>query len=123
MTSLHERTGFEIDPLDRAAEETEPAPLLSENESDVRASSRQAIVLDAPAVTEQPVSPDTATVTGAPDAESRGRFAAWVTTVFGRDRDTFARSPKRPRREKKQYPPRFSIEFETSLVDRERRRL
>jgi hypothetical protein len=37
-------------------------------------------------------------------------------------RGTFARSPKRPKR-RKHYPPRFSLEFETSLVDRERRRL
>jgi hypothetical protein len=38
-------------------------------------------------------------------------------------RGTFTRSPKRPKRERKHYPPRFSLEFETSLVDRERRRL
>ena len=127
MTTLHERTGFDSDPIDRAAE---AAFVLGDKDSDVRAKHAHAAVLDArPTVVtspgpaesapSSPISIDEAAMLDEP----RDRFAAFVTMVRNGVRGTFARSPKRPKREKKHYPARFSLEFETSLVDRERRRL
>jgi hypothetical protein len=102
MTSLHERVGTS-DPIDRVADEACAGFVLGDNDSDLRVD-----LIDTAAVTEPPVAP------------TNHRSGAWVRSVFG---NAFARSPKRPKRERKHYPVRFSIEFETSLVDRERRRL
>jgi len=51
------------------------------------------------------------------------RFATWIMNALGRVRAAFARPPRPARPAKRHYPPRFSLEFDTSLVDRERRRL
>ncbi|HEX3546450.1 MAG TPA: hypothetical protein VHU62_07730 [Mycobacterium sp.] len=97
MTSLQERVGLSSDSIERAADDAEAAFVLVDEAS--------------------------ATVVAAPDAVPRDRVAAWVRIVFGGVRGETARSPRRPKQGRKHYPPRFSIEFETSLVDRERRRL
>ena len=54
---------------------------------------------------------------------TRMRWTEFVETAVNGIRAAFARSPKRATPRRKHYPPRFGIEFETSLVDRERRRL
>ena len=114
-TTLQGRTGFDSDPIDRSAD-AEAAFALDDKGSDVRAMHAHAAVLDAPS---SPISIDEAAMLDEP----RGRFAAFATMVLNGVRGTFASSSKRPKREKKHYPARFSMEFETSLVDRERRRL
>jgi hypothetical protein len=104
VTSLQERAGFSSDPIDRVADDADAPFVVGYKVSDVGVT--------------QP-----ATVAGVPDVERPHRFAVWVRLVLRGGRHAFARPPKQPRREKKHYPPRFSAEFETSLVDRERRRL
>ena len=115
-TTLHELTGLDSDPIDRSADDVEAAVVLDDKDSDFFAKHAHAAVLDAPS---SPISIDEAAMLDEP----RNRFAAFVTMVLNGVRGTFASSPKRPKREKKHYPARFSMEFETSLVDRERRRL
>lgn len=123
MTSLQERVGFSSDSIERAADDAEAAFVLGDEDSGVRAEHIQGAPVDEARVTDQPVVPRPATVVAAPDAVPRDRFAAWVRIVFGGVRGETARSPRQPKQRRKHYPPRFSIEFETSLVDRERRRL
>jgi hypothetical protein len=130
MTTLHERKGFDSYPVDRASDDAEAAFVLGEKDSDDRTKHAHAAVLDArrtvvtpPGMAESAPSPQISIDEAAMLDEPQDRFAAFVTTVLNGVRGTFARSPKRPKREKKHYPARFSIEFDTSLVDRERRRL
>ena len=130
MTTRHERTGFDSDPIDRTAQDADTAVVLGDKDSDVRAKHAHAAVLDArptvvtsPRLAESAPSPRISIDQAALLDEPRDRFAAFVTMVRNGVRGTFARSPKRPKPEKKHYPTRFSLEFETSLVDRERRRL
>ena len=98
MTSLHERTGFNSDLVDSAADDVQAAFILRDNEFDLQ-------------------------VFEPPDAATPSRASAFVRAAVNAFRGAFARSPKRPMPRRKHYPPRFGIEFETSLVDRERRRL
>ena len=130
MTTLYERTGFDSDPIDRTIEDPEAAFVLGDEDSDVRAKHAHVAVLDArltvvtsPGLAESAPSSQISIDEAALLDEPRDRFAAFVTMVRNGVRGTFARSPKRPKREKKHCPARFSLEFETSLVDRERRRL
>ena len=130
MTTLQVRTRFDSDPMDRSADDAEAAVVLDNRDSDVRAKHAHAAVLDARRIVVTPRGP----AESAPSSpisideaamldEPRDRFAAFVTMVLNGVRGTSARSPKRPKREKKHYPARFSAEFQTSLVDRELRRL
>jgi hypothetical protein len=112
MTSLQERMDLKPDRIDRAAEHADVAFVLGDNDSDVRAMPHQAALLDVAALE-----------AGATLDEPRRRSTAFVRMLLDGVRATFARSSKRPKRQRKHYPPRFSLEFETSLVDRERRRL
>ena len=130
MTTLYEHTGFDSDRIDRSADDAEAAVVLDDKDSDVRAKHAHAAVLDAGRIVVTPPGPAESapsspiSIDGAAMLdEPRDRFAAFVTMVLNGVRGTFASSPKRPKREKKHYPARFSMEFETSLVDRERRRL
>jgi hypothetical protein len=131
MTSLQERMDLKSDPIDRAAD-ADSAFVLGDNDSDVRAMPHQTPLLDAPGyphvvtppgLAEPDPSPQISIDEAATLAEPRHRSTAFVRMLLNGVRGTFTRSPKRPKRERKHYPPRFSLEFETSLVDRERRRL
>jgi hypothetical protein len=100
MTSLHERIDLDFDLDDTTFDDTEPAVALGDRDSDVRARD------DITAALARPKS-----------------LRTWIMNALGRVRGAFARPPRPARPAKKHYPPRFSVEFETSLVDRERRRL
>jgi hypothetical protein len=115
MTSLDEGIHLNSDPLDRAAEHADDPFILGDRDFDVRAKHDQTALLKGA---------DHSDVVTPPDlVERRYTLTAFVTMLLDGVRGTLARSPKRPRRQRKHYPPRFSLEFETSLVDRERRRL
>jgi hypothetical protein len=60
-------------------------------------------------------------IVGAP-AATRDRFAAWARKAIADVRGALARRQERPPRGM-YYPPSFSRTFQTSIVDRERRRL